>query len=148
MNNLKLTIELVPASAWQNNLRFILKPSMWKKLRRLTIKKYNFKCAICNISGWLQTHEVWEYDDKNHIQKLKNIIPLCRMCHAVKHIGLTGIQASRGALDYERVIKHFMKVNNCNRETFEKHQKSAFKKFEERSRYEWQLDLSILKDLE
>jgi len=141
---LKLEIELVPASSWNNNLRNLLKPQMWENLRKEVYRKYNYKCAICGAGGQLHAHEAWEYDDKNRIQKLVNLIALCSKCHAVKHIGLAGIRASDGKLNYEKLINHFMKINNCNREVFEKHQIKAFKKFEERSRYEWQLDLNNL----
>jgi len=35
-----------------------------------------------------------------------------------------------------------MKVNNCDRFIFEEHLAQAYKKFEERSKYEWTIDLS------
>jgi len=141
MKSLKLTIKLVPASSWNQNLRSLLKPKMWESLRKEIYKKYNYKCSICNSDGRLHAHEVWEYDDKNYIQKLVDIITLCSKCHAVKHIGLAGIQASEGKTNFENLVKHFMEVNNCDRETFEKHQREAFKKFEERSKYDWLIDL-------
>ena len=93
---LKLTIELVPASSWNQNLRSLLKPQMWKNLREEVYKKYNYKCSICNSGGRLHAHEVWEYDDENHIQKFVDLIAICSKCHAIKHIGLAGIQASQG----------------------------------------------------
>jgi len=145
MSDLKLTIELVPSSSWNQNLRSLLKPQMWERLRKEIYKKFNYKCAICRSGGKLHAHEVWEYDDENHIQKLVDIIALCSKCHAVKHVGLAGIQASEGKLNFENLVKHFMKVNNCDRETFEKHRDKAFNKFEERSRYDWSLDISSLK---
>ena len=147
MKKLKLTIELVPASAWNQNLRSLLKPQMWENLRKEVYKKYNYKCTICGAGGKLHAHEVWEYDDENHVQKLVDLIPICFMCHAVKHIGFAGIQASGGKLNYQNLVKHFMQVNNCDRETFEKHQKQAFKKFEDRSRHEWNLDIRNLRNL-
>lgn len=143
---LKLDIELVPSSSWGLNLRNLLMPKMWKKLREEVVAKYNNRCAVCGKGGKLHAHEVWNYDDKNHIQKLKDIITLCTMCHATKHIGLAGIQASEKGSSYENLIKHFMKVNNCSREVFEKHLKSAFQKFEERSHYEWQIDLTTYRN--
>src|SRR3989304_10056088 len=106
---LKLEIELVPASSWNNNLRNLLKPKMWENLRKEVYRKYNYKCAICNSDGRLHAHEIWGYDDKNHIQKLVDIIALCSKCHAVKHIGLAGIQAREGKINFEKLIKHFMK---------------------------------------
>lgn len=138
----------MPASSWNQNLRSILKPKMWEELRKRVYKRFDVKCAICDSKGRLHAHEVWKYDDKNYIQKLTDILALCTLCHAVKHIGHAGIQANKGKLDYEKLVKHFIKVNNCDRETFEKHKKQAFKKFEERSRYEWTLNLrSLLKRL-
>jgi len=89
----------------------------------------------------LNCHEIWEYDDQNHIQKLASFIALCDLCHYVKHIGLAGILAIKGELDYERVVEHFMKVNGCDRETFEEHRQKAFDQWHERSRYEWNVDL-------
>src|SRR3989344_8527269 len=74
---LKLTIDLVPASSWNQNLRSLLKPKMWENLRKETYKKYKFRCAFCKSQGRLHAHEVWDYDDKNYVQKLVNIIALC-----------------------------------------------------------------------
>lgn len=148
MNNIRLTIELVPSSAWQNNLRTILKPAMWKSIRSVAIKKKGDKCAICDRKGKLHAHEVWEYDDENKIQKLKDILPLCYMCHSVKHIGFTGFQQSRIGGDIEKFIKYFMSINKVDRKTYQEHYNEELKKFEDRSKYEWQLDLQKLKDFE
>ncbi|MGZ3668099.1 MAG: HNH endonuclease, partial [Ktedonobacterales bacterium] len=66
---------------------------------------------------------------------------LCEWCHHVKHIGLAGILASRGELDYERVVAHFLRVNRCDRATFDRHRADAFAQFEQRSRHDWRTDL-------
>ena len=145
--NLKLTIELVPASSWNLNLRSFLKPQMWRELRKKTYERYNFRCAICATRGKLQAHEVWEYNDKKHIQKLKGLISLCNSCHLVKHFGFAGVKASQGKADFRKIAKHFMKVNKCDYKTFEKHYTNAFKKFEERSRYDWQIDIIDFKSI-
>ncbi len=146
MTSLKLTIELVPSSSWQYNLRSLLKPSMWNQIRKKVYLKFNNQCAICNSkSPKLQAHEVWTYEDENHIQTLKDIIPICFMCHGVKHIGFTSL---KGPENTEKFVKHFMKVNSCDRMTYQKHLKEEMGKFDERSKYEWQLDLAKLKDYE
>jgi len=85
----------------------------------------------------MSLHEIWNYDDVNHVQKLEGFILLCSMCHHVKHIGLAGILASQGKLDYNEVIRHFCKVNNCSEKEFEEHVDSAFKIWEKRSQYQW-----------
>ncbi len=58
---------------------------------------------------------------------------LCEKCHLVKHFGMAGILASEGKINLEDLIKHFMKVNSCDRRTFEEH------------KYEWLIDISVLK---
>ena len=94
----------------------------------------------------MHAHEVWGYDDTNHIQKLKDIIPLCYLCHSVKHIGFATLKGD--AITHEKTIKHFMEVNNCDRITFQRHVKEEADKFNERSKFEWQLDLEKLKDFD
>lgn len=143
--DLKLTIELIPESAWGENLRKYLPKKVWDRIRKEVFKKSGYKCAICGSSEKLQCHEVWEFDDENHILKLKDFMALCEKCHLVKHFGMAGVLASEGKINLEELIRHFMRVNNCDRKTFEEHKREAFKKFHERSRYEWLLDISVLK---
>lgn len=139
---LKLAIELVPATNWYNNMRSIMTRQQWDTLRRRVYADYGYKCGICGMTNvTLNCHEIWEYDDQNHIQKLNGFIALCRLCHWVKHIGLAGIRASEGQLDFEEIIVHFMKVNGCDRNTFETHRSEAFQVWEERSKHQWQIQL-------
>jgi len=143
MTKLKLTIEFIPSSSWHNNLRNLLKPKMWDDIRKKVYQKRNFKCDICGEKRKLQAHEIWEFNQKNLTQKLIDITPLCFMCHMVKHMGFAGIMDRRQM--NERLIRHFMDVNKVDRLVFQKHLKEEIKKFEDRSKYEWQLDLENLK---
>jgi len=138
---LRLTIELVPSTTWANNLRKYMSKKDWDKTRKKAYAKAGYRCEICGREGRLSCHEIWEYDDKKHIQKLAGFIALCTMCHHVKHIGLAGILARDGKLDYEKVVEHFMVVNKCDRRTFEEHRERAFRIWEERSKHDWQIDL-------
>src|SRR5574341_61050 len=144
---LKLTIELVPSTSWYNNLRKVVSQEEWDKIRKKSYKDAGYKCTTCGAEGKLNCHEVWNYNDKTHIQKLEGFIALCDLCHHVKHIGLAGILAMKGQLDMEKIIKHFMKVNSCDRETFENHRKAAFKEWKERSTHDWQVDLGQYEDV-
>ncbi len=144
---LKLTIELVPQTSWYDNLRKALPLTVWKKMREKTYAKYGHKCGICGAEGRLSCHELWEYDDKKHIQKLNGFIALCDMCHFVKHLGLVGILSSEGKLDADKIIKHFMKVNNCDKKTFEEHKKKAFDEWRKRSQYKWRVDFGKYKNV-
>jgi hypothetical protein len=144
-DEVKLTIELVPFTSWYNNLRKYISKKDWDKIRKRTYAEYGHRCGICGAEGRLNCHEIWEYDDKKHIQKLKGFIALCDMCHHVKHIGPAGILASEGKLDYEKVVKHFMKVNNCDDKIFKKHRERAFDEWRKRSQHEWCADLGEIK---
>jgi len=147
-HELKLTIELVPSTSWYDNLRKMIPRAKWDKLRKGVYAEYRHRCGICGAdSSRLNCHEIWEYDDHNHEQRLLGFIAICDLCHHVKHIGLAGILASQGKLDYEKVVEHFMKVNGCDRRTFEEHKKKAFAQWRERSRYEWKVDLGDYEDL-
>lgn len=89
----------------------------------------------------MNCHEVWSYHDEEHIQRLDGFIALCNLCHHVKHIGLAGILANQGRLDYDKVVEHFMRVNDCSQNDFLKHRAEAFQIWEERSKHEWDIVL-------
>ena len=146
--SLKLTIELVPSSSFYDNLRKLMKRSDWDKLRKRIYAEYDNKCGVCGTdSNRLNCHEIWEYDDQNHEQKLLGFIALCPLCHHIKHIGLAKILASQGKLHYESVVEHFMKVNECDRKAFEEYKKQAFAQWRERSRHQWKVDLKEYKHI-
>jgi hypothetical protein len=144
---LKLKIELVPETSWYSNLRKHIDRNDWDKIRHKVYADYGYRCGICGDEVRLNCHEIWEYDDKKHIQKLVGFIALCDLCHHVKHIGLAGILAERGQLNYNEVIEHFTQVNNCTWDTFVKHRKKAFEQWRERSNHQWQIDLGDYKDV-
>jgi hypothetical protein len=63
------------------------------------------------------------------------------MCHKVKHIGLASVNG-----EFDEVRAHLMKVNQWPQQsTADDYIAKAFELFEERSRYEWTLDISYLK---
>jgi hypothetical protein len=43
--DLKLTIELIPESAWGENLRKYLPKEIWEKIRKEVFRKANYKCS-------------------------------------------------------------------------------------------------------
>lgn len=138
---MKLNAELVPSTVWYSSLYRLLPREVWDKIRSEIIEQNGRKCQICNeTEGKMNLHEIWEYDDKNHIQKLDGFILLCEMCHHVKHIGLAGILADEGKLDYDEVMKHFCRVNNCSEKDFKNHVDEAFEIWRERSGHSWKQD--------
>jgi nitrate/TMAO reductase-like tetraheme cytochrome c subunit len=141
-NEWKLTTELVPESSWFDNMRTAVSRSTWDKLRANVYAQNDHKCGICgDTPRRLNCHEVWEYDDAAHVQRLTGFIALCTLCHYVKHLGLANILSQQGKLDYELVIAHFLKVNECDREAFLRYREHVFEQWEERSKHEWTVDL-------
>ena len=134
--SMKLKIDLVPSTAWYSNLRTKIPKEEWDKIRKQSYADANHKCAICGTKAELNCHEIWDYDDKKHIQKLKGFIALCDNCHFIKHLGLSGILN----IDRNMLIEHFMRVNRVNRKTFDKHYEEAFRIHRERSEHEWKTD--------
>jgi hypothetical protein len=139
MPKLRLTIELVPASSWGQSLRNILPRKVWREIRQEVFKKSEYKCAICKSTTNLECHEVWDYDDTKHIQKLHGFLALCKSCHSVKHIGYATLKEKNIYLNTGTLANHFMKVNKCDRVTFNRHYKKAMDLWWERSRFEWEI---------
>lgn len=139
---LRLTIELVPSTAWGQNLRDLLTRGQWDTLRRLIYKHYGYRCGVCQASDTtLYCHEIWEYDDTAHVQKLTGLIALCKWCHHCKHMGHAGILALDGELNFAQVIAHFLQVNGCTREEYKAHSAQVWATWKERCKYEWTLDI-------
>lgn len=137
---MKLNFELVPDSCWYSNLRSELPKEVWDKIRKSAYARASGKCMICGApSTRLEAHEQWEYDDKNGVQKLKNVVAICRPCHEVIHIGRTQLMGRE-----REASEHFMKVNGCSYAEYRKALGEANAIHRERSKKEWQLDVSEL----
>ena len=136
----KLTVELVPKTAWFSNLRSHVDEATWNKLKKETALKANNKCEICGGRGpkWpVECHEIWNYNDEKHEQKLEGLIALCPSCHEVKHIGLASVKGRR-----EKAEKHLAKVNGWTIEDARHYIEYSFEIWTRRSNHEWKLDLS------
>jgi len=149
--HLPLLIELVPQTSWGDNLRSRLQKKDWDRLRKGQARWAGWHCEICGQSGkdqgykWpVECHEVWSYDDENHIQKLDRLISLCPLCHKVKHYGRTfNVEGHEGAL---AALKRMMWVNGWKMKDAQAHVSEAFSIWEKRSHHVWTLDLSFLKE--
>lgn len=139
---MKLTIELIPKTSFFNNVRGILSKREWEIIRQETLLKANNICEICggvSANRSLDCHEVWLFDDVNHIQKLVKIIALCTKCHEVKHMGKAQIDGH-----FARAIKHFMEINNLSKLATDDLIVEAFDTWHKRSYHDWKLDITIL----
>lgn len=138
-SNPRLSIELVPSSSWGDNLRKICSRVQWDKIRKESYKRANYQCQVCGAPGRLECHEVWDYDDENKVQTLREMVALCSACHEVKHIGFASV---RGRL--RPALAHLAKVNCWLPPVASRYVNDQFDTWRERSRHEWTLDLSAL----
>ncbi|MDE6791143.1 MAG: HNH endonuclease [Clostridia bacterium] len=137
---MKLNFELVPDGCWYSNLRSALPQGAWDVVRKKAYARANGKCMICGApTARLEAHEQWEYDDQKGVQKLVNVIAVCRACHEVIHIGRTQLMGRE-----REASEHFMKVNGCTYAEYRKALGEANAVHRERSRREWLLDISEL----
>ena len=142
----KLTIELIPKTCHYSNVRTTVTKQEWNKIRFISYEAANNKCEICGDVGKnqgykhnVECHEIWDYDDTNHVQKLVGLISLCPVCHQVKHIG-RAIAMGR----HQLVYKQLMKVNKWTPKQVENYILKCFEIQKERSEYQWSLDISLL----
>ena len=141
---LKLQIELVPDSCWYANVRSNVKQSQWNKIRATVYQKANYLCEVCGGKGRrhpVECHEVWEYDETTGIQRLAYFQALCPLCHEVKHFGFAQVRGNG-----DRAFKRFCSVNNIQEYEAGKIIEAIRKQWEIRSRMEWNLDITLLKE--
>ena len=138
---IKLTIELVPQTAFFKNVRSKVSKGEWDIIRRKAYKESGYKCKICGGVGKrhpVECHEIWEY--KNGVQKLIDFIALCPNCHSVKHYGLSQM---RGLEDICR--EHLARVNNVSLKEVDNYVAECWEVWAERSKKDWELDVSLIK---
>jgi hypothetical protein len=117
----KLTADSIPPVYAAVNLRTLLSPSQWDRIRRQAYAEAGHRCTICQFVGRLHAHEQWEYEETARLLRLTGILVLCLSCHAVKHLVRTEHLASQGVFDLEGIVAHFMAVNGCDRAVFDAH---------------------------
>lgn len=146
MKLLKLTIELVPKTAWLTNVRSKVSQTEWDKIRKKCYKAAGYKCEVCGDVGMnqdvghaVECHEIWYYDDENKRQVLTGLVALCPYCHKTKHAGLASIKG-----ELHIVVKQLKKVNLMSDEEAKRYIDESFALWRERSKYEWFIDISYL----
>ncbi|GAA1874327.1 hypothetical protein GCM10009751_37340 [Myceligenerans crystallogenes] len=142
-----LFVDLVPASCWFTNVRSCVSEKDWERLRRMITRRAQFRCEVCGAGEdretrrWLEAHERWTYDDAARTQRLARLICLCTDCHTATHFGRAQVVGVADA-----ALVHLRAVTGMNQAEADAHIAEAFHVWEERSRWTWDLDLSILTD--
>lgn len=138
--------EHVPRTSWGASLANLLARSAWDRIRAEVAAPYGGRCSICaeQPRNAIECHEIWDYDlDRAEggfrVQRLAGILPLCRACHRMFHLGLA-TKLGRGNAAAVRLadangwpLAHLDILADwtdaCHRE---------------RARYSWALDLSLV----
>ncbi len=129
MKDLKLTINILPKGAWNNDFSKTLSKNDWDKLREFALKRANGKCEICGYkTNNLDVHEEWDFNIEKKKQTLKQIIAICSKCHGVKHFK-NSVRLGYG----EEAQEHFMQVNNCSEMEFANHLNKSLLEYNERN---------------
>jgi len=140
MNEYKLTFEMVPEECWYSNLRSVLQPKDWDVVRRDAYARAKGRCSICGRSARLEAHEKWSYDEQLALQKLEDVVALCRNCHEIKHVNRTYLVGRGG-----EAMEHFMKVNGCTQAEYHEELRRTNEEYLRRNRVEgWVTDISWL----
>jgi len=143
-------MELVPAKAWNTNLRSMLSKDDWDTIRNICYRNANFRCEICGGSNdypkvpWrVECHEVWRFDPDNLTQTLAGLASLCTACHRVKHAGLW---ATRGYAP--QILAQLMRVNGMTKEDAKEYMLTEYKRYQDTlSHLTWNKpDLSFIED--
>ena len=139
----QLNFEMVPEECWYSNLRSVLNPADWDKVRKDAYARAGGKCCVCGRKNTrLEAHERWSYDEKKALQKLEDVVALCHACHEVVHISRTQLMG-RGM----EAMEHFQKVNGCSQMEFHAALQAANEEYLRRNRVEgWVTDITWLKD--
>ena len=137
----KLNFEMVPEACWYANLRSVLRPCDWDRVRRDAYQRAAGKCMICGCRATrLEAHEKWSYDEARALQTLEDVVALCHSCHEVKHISRTQLMG-RGM----EAMEHFMKVNQCSQMEYHAALGAANEAYIKRNGIEdWTTDISWL----
>lgn len=136
---MKLEFELVPEGCFKSNLRTVLSKAAWDFIRKDAYRRAGNRCAICGAPPPLDAHEKWDYSSLG-VQKLVDVIAVCKACHAVIHINRTFL-----AGDERAASEHFMKVNGVSYAEYRKALGEANEKQKKWNEVgEWALDLTWL----
>ena len=102
-DGVRLRADLLPASTWGSNLRGLLSPTQWDRLRAPVLAAAGLRCQICGAARPARRpdcHEQWIFgleaivpgDIPLPVQRLVRLVALCPACHEVQHVGLAGLR--------------------------------------------------------
>ena len=125
-SHFKLRVDWKPSQFRGHSVKRNISQYLWnKKIRKQTLLEREHTCRICGYEPdeenlrYLEMHEIEQYDEVNLVCRLEGIDLICKRCHAFHHLGFTYSRTTKEQFD--ELIQHFMKVNNCTEEDFRSH---------------------------
>ncbi|MFF3324987.1 DNA primase [Streptomyces sp. NPDC002889] len=151
-----LYVDLVPSTCWGSAGRTVLATQYeWVRIRRMVYERAGDACEICGntreslaaagVAPRLHAHERYSYKKVRgrRIQRLERLVCLCILCDEVTHIGRASLAGEQYFL---RAKEHAKAINGWSNREFDKHLKAATKLWAQRSKYEWELDVTVLRN--
>lgn len=146
---MKIQIEVMPAKCTGRNLHSggIISAVKWSEIST-QVRSYGV-CQCCGekrLQEELHAHETWEFDKDTMVQKLVNIICVCKKCHASIHYNFRLSNKSFRDRDAFLAKAHYMEVNNCSERDFEKDLNRALGQYRVWNQIlgEWSMDISYI----
>jgi len=138
MNDLRLTIELIPQSINNGSLLKRLSKRDWGIVKRKSQRDSNNTCANCGKNDeHSECHEIWDFNERKRKVTLTGVIPICADCHRVKH---TYMARNNGKQDV--VIDQLIKINGMMEEEALAYIEESINIWKKRSGKEWTADFS------
>lgn len=144
----KLTIECKVDLGEQHDLKRILTRRQWRMMRLWTICRYNNRCYFCDaVDSTLCMYALWDWDEKNYVRRLVDVVPLCVNCYKLKNI----VNYRRRGGKYcgwmnDQLIRHYCMQNNCDVEGFVNAVREACILSQKRHEREWSVDYGRYSD--
>ncbi len=139
-----IRINLIPQTSWGKNLRAMMPRERWQEFARTQIyASTGSRCLVCAERGpqWpVEADEIWKFDENKKMQTLAGIVPLCPDCHSVRTCGFAVAQGRE-----KEVVRHLAWIERISHEDAQKRIQRAISKWEKRSRKEWAIDISYMK---
>lgn len=148
LGKLRLVPALVPAPLWGRSVHNALTRKKWEALRRTVLANSGNTCRHCDAQyeSGMVCHEVWEYDDADHVATLAQLIIVCRDCNSVLHLGKSLLIGQKGGMSGvvdrgEQAVRHLMRVNSISDTEARSLITNAFKTHKARSRHNWRVEI-------
>ena len=135
----------MPKALWGRSLAALARKQSkfgpkWQGIRQKEFSRTNGRCESCGGQA-RSLHEIWDYDDARHVQRLVGFEPVCELCSLTQHMGRAH-EIGRGAEAEQQIAR----VNGISLEQVGTMLQTAAIVWMARNEHSWTQDLSWLRD--